>query len=45
MSSWDTVVDCFSSGIIPKSEYVYMAVILCLCVVALWKARQMVSEI
>jgi hypothetical protein len=45
MSSWDVIVDFFSEGIIPKSEYVYMAVILGLCVFALWKARRMVSDI
>jgi len=45
MSSWEIVVDFFSNGIIPKSEYVYMAVIIVTCVVALWKARRMVSEI
>lgn len=45
MSSWDVVVTFFQDGIIPKSEYVYMVVIVGLCVVALWRARKMVSEI
>jgi hypothetical protein len=45
MSSWDTVVEYFAPGIIPKSEYVYMVVIVGLCIVALWRARKMVSDI
>jgi hypothetical protein len=45
MSSWQVVVDFFANGIIPKSEYVYMAVILVTCVIALWRARKMVSDI
>lgn len=43
--TWDTVVTYFAEGIIPKSEYIYMIVIVGLCIVALWKARKMVSEI
>ncbi|MDR1404605.1 MAG: hypothetical protein LBJ20_03445 [Candidatus Methanoplasma sp.] len=45
MSAWATVESFFSAGIIPKSEYVYMIVIVGLCAWALWKARKMVSEI
>ena len=45
MSTWDVVVDFFSTGYVPKGEYVYMIVIIGLCAVALWKARKMVSEI
>ena len=45
MASWQTVVDFFAEGLIPKSEYIYMAFILGLCVVALWQARKMVSSI
>ncbi|MCL2509466.1 MAG: hypothetical protein FWF07_00085 [Methanomassiliicoccaceae archaeon] len=45
MSSWQVVVDFFSTGFVPKGEYVYMVLILGLCVVALWAARKMVSDV
>lgn len=45
MSNWEAVVDFFSQGIVPKSEYVYMIAIVGLCIAALWKARRMVSDI
>lgn len=44
-ASWDIVVSFFSTGAIPKGEYVFMVLILGLCVVALWQARKMVSDI
>jgi hypothetical protein len=44
-TSWNTVTAFFQDGLIPKSEYVYMIVIVGLCVIALWKARKMVSDI
>jgi len=45
MSSWDTVVEFFSTSIIPKSEYLYMIFIVGLGIFALWKARKMVSDV
>lgn len=45
MSSWDVVLTYFVDGFIPKSEYVYMFVIIGVCAVALWQARKMVSNI
>jgi hypothetical protein len=45
MASWDVVTEFFQDGIIPKSEYVYMIVIVALCIAGLWKARKMVTEV
>ncbi len=45
MSSWEVVQAFFADGIIPKSEYVYMIVIVGLCIYALYKARKMVSDV
>ncbi|MDR3280070.1 MAG: hypothetical protein LBT23_06125 [Synergistaceae bacterium] len=44
-TSWDTVAVFFRNGMIPKSEYVYMIVIVGLCAFALWRARKMVTDI
>jgi hypothetical protein len=43
--SWNTVASFFQDGLIPKSEYVYMIVIIGLCIIGLWRARKMVSDI
>ncbi|MCL2032188.1 MAG: hypothetical protein FWG96_02835 [Methanomassiliicoccaceae archaeon] len=43
---WEEIAESyFSNGIIPKGEYVFMALILGVCVLALWRARKMVSDI
>jgi len=44
-ASWDIVASFFTDGIIPKGEYIHMILIIGVCVVALWRARKMVSDI
>ncbi|MCL1811405.1 MAG: hypothetical protein FWG41_04225 [Methanomassiliicoccaceae archaeon] len=45
MSSWEVVESFFEGGFIPKGEYVHMILIVGVCVIALWRARKMVSDI
>ncbi|MDR0523577.1 MAG: hypothetical protein LBG62_04065 [Candidatus Methanoplasma sp.] len=45
MDNWEVIVDFFSNGPIPKSEYVWMVFVIGLGVFALWKSRKMVSDL
>ena len=42
---WEEMETYFSDGIIPKGEYVFMVLIIGVCVLALWRARKMVSDV
>lgn len=45
MSNWEIMLDYFTDGLIPYSEYLWMVAILGVSIYALLKARKMVSEI
>jgi len=45
IDNWDAMLDYFSEGVIPHSEYMWIVVIIGLGIYALWKSRKMVSEL
>ncbi|MBR4503877.1 MAG: hypothetical protein IKP20_02750 [Candidatus Methanomethylophilaceae archaeon] len=45
MSNWDIWLDYFKEGLIPYSEYLWMALIVGICGYALYKSRKIVSEL
>jgi len=42
---WSGIVEEYFSNGIPHGEYIFMAVIVVVCVLAVWRSRKMVSDI